>query len=296
MIASSSLGPFIGRFDKVLVASATGVETVPCSSVGLERRWSQHLDGVARLGLFPTLPTERCLFGVVDLDCHDRYTPDRHEEATRLVAFLARIGIAGYRVPSRGVRGAHVWLFFRPPGVPWHDLHAFLDAFACELRGTGHVDVFPRSTGAGGVFLPYYERRLNTFDASGVAVPFDRLAQNDPAVVPATVCVSTKGPDRSWPPREWSRRGGAGGEIPKALQDVKDLLLPGPDGLFRAKSGARSRLAGLTALLIAKRGGTFADLKRWDSANRPPLASDEPRALGSWWRCAERESERGRRP
>ena len=113
MIASSSLGPFIGRFDKVLVASATGVETVPCSSVGLERRWSQHLDGVARLGLFPTLPTERCLFGVVDLDCHDRYTPDRHEEATRLVAFLARIGIAGYRVPSRGVRGAHVWLFFR---------------------------------------------------------------------------------------------------------------------------------------------------------------------------------------
>jgi hypothetical protein len=232
------------------------------------------------------------MFGVVDLDCHEEVTPERHAEAVHLVSFLAGIGIVAYRVPSRGARGAHVWLLFRSPGVPWRDLRAFLDTFAHELRGTGCVDVFPNTTGAGGVFLPYYLGNVNAFDEHGLPVPMDGLLSNDPVLIPGATRPETKPARASWPPREWNLRGGPTQLIPEALEDVKDLLFRGPRGLLCAKMGARNKLAGMTAVFILRRGGTFDAFKEWDSANRPPLMTDEPCNLAAWWRRAERNRQR----
>ena len=60
--------------------------------------------------------------------------------------------------------------------------------------------------------------------------------------------------------------------------------------MLQPLKGARNKIAGAVAHNLVRRGRTFEDFQRWDTANEPSLASDEPAALRRWWDWAlERE-------
>jgi hypothetical protein len=235
----------------------------------IDRYLIEHLKGKARLGLHPKQRNSFCLWAALDLDAHEVSTPVRIPEAIHLVGFLKReADIVAYWEPSRGGRGAHVWIIFSRPGVSAGDLKPFLDDFAIDLRSSGGVDVFPSNSGlrkGQACFLPYFGGQANLFDFDGNPVTLDRIERNSPKLIPP--CPRSLERRRRWPPRYW-RLG----------------------GLHNAAIGGRNRVAGHAALAIFQSGGTFKDYLAWDAKNRPPLATDEPESLRNWWAWAKREA------
>ncbi len=283
-------GPFdLHPGDRYTLDGPRGIQTRRIRTRGDAQELQRlHLEGVQRLGLYAA-KNGLCRWGCLDLDAHDAATPERVPEAVALVEELAGQGVLAYWTPSRHGRGAHVWLFFSG-AVRQADLHAWLGALAQPYRGTGPVDVFPKTpSGSGGaVFLPHFGGEpLRDGDARPVLL--DKLESNPAKVVPKS--------DRpAWPPPHWrgAWRGKASEKAETFREAVKQgelegRVFPGRGGLPQARAGYRNRIAGGVAVSIARGGGAFPDFARWDQANVPPLASDEPDALKVWWGWAIRK-------
>ena len=288
---ASDFAPFVGRTDKVVYETDEGeVRTVKARRGRYRHLLEEHFRGAQRLGLFPTVKGH-CRFGVADLDAHSPTVSDRCPDAVALVDFLHRRGVVAYLATSRGGRGAHVWMFFDAPGVCAFDLHAFLQALACELRPRGRVDVFPRTPwGSGGaVFLPYFGGKVDLLDVDLKPVTRDRLESNPVAVTPHV---------EVWPPRYWSfgqEQSGAAAEFQQRVAALRaeGLVFEGA-GLLQARLGTRNTMAIGIAMRILRRGGSWSDFAAWDAGNEPPLATDEPRSLRRIWDWAERRFRRQR--
>ena len=282
----SLLASFRSNPSRVLIEGQNGPRVVSGRAV-VEAKAAEHLDGTTRIGLSPTLPVAgraegRCWWGALDFDAHDPAIPCRHPEALALVEWLDEVGIVAYWTPSRHGRGAHVFVRFDQP-VRQRDLNAWLNGFADAVRrdGHGHVDVFPSSaTGISKcIFMPYYGGAA-LFSVDLAPVPLDKIDANPASVVPHRI---------EWPPPYWRRSARAGGASRTAVIErlrSEGLIFASRNGVLQAKDGARNELAWRVALDLVRRGGTFAELVKWDAANLPPLQSNEPRALAARWRWA----------
>jgi hypothetical protein len=264
------------------------MQTVPVRRGQWPALVRKHLGGIHRIGMFPTLDNGACRWGCLDLDAHDKATPDRHPDGVAVLEVLSRQGVVCYMAASRGRRGVHVWLFLDPPGVQARDLHAFLDALARELRLNGPVDVFPRSaTGNGGaVLLPYFGGALDMLDVDLELVDRERLESNPVSVIPTSP---------AWPPRHWASPYASSGKGAAFRAQVAEARKAGLvfelGGVLQARRGGRNTIAGAVARDIARRGGTIADFRAWDADNEPPLATDEPEQVDHWWRWAVKAQE-----
>lgn len=274
---------FVPRPGRIAIEVSVGVRAIQVTRKSLIWNVAAHLRGDRRCAFYPTLTNDRCRWGALDLDAHDDGTPDRHADAVATVDILDREDVRAYMNVSRGGRGAHVWLFFDPPGVPVRDLFAWLTACANGLRCNGPVDTFPSSpSGAGrAIFLPGFGGEVDLLDVDLKHVPLDKLDANPPEVIPHVP---------AWPPSYW-RCGTSSGEGAAFRSLVANLRAEGtvfgPWTQPHARLGARNHIAWAVALDIVRRGGTFADFVAWDQGNKPPLATDEPGALRCKWRWAQ---------
>lgn len=288
----SGLGVFVGRAGSHVFEDVDGgVKTAPASKTRWPWLWELHLRGKRRVGIFVALPGGRCRVAIWDLDAHTAGAASRHADACRLVATLGDEGIVAYWIPSRGGRGAHVWMFFDEPGVLAPDLRVFMAEIASALHP---CDVFPSGRRDGGaVMLPYFGGQA-PMDADCRPVGREHLESNPVEVIPTSSVTAP-----SWPPSYW--RGTACSTAKGA--ELKELLAEGSaagllfelDGSIQARQGWRNRIAGSVARSLLRGGGSFEDFKRWDSRNLPPLASDEPASLRRWWRWAQNSTDRQRR-
>jgi hypothetical protein len=288
--ASNWFEPFLGQRDVAVYESTNGVRTMRVRAAQWPDLFEKHTRGTQRIGLFPARG-RRCRFGVLDLDAHEVGSPNRHPDGVALLDVLAQRGITAYMCTSRHQCGCHVWLFFEAPGVPTCDLYAFLEVLASELRAHGPVDVFPNApTGKGrAILLPYFGGDVDLLDVDLKPIPRDKLEANA-----ASVIATSKAP--SWPPAHWNLGTVGNGAGPTFRTQVSRLREAGlvfqHAGALQARRGARNDIAGAIARDFVRRGRTFEDFKRWDTANVPPLASDEPENLLSWWRWALRREGR----
>jgi hypothetical protein len=292
-LSSNPPEPFISRFDKCTYEKADGtIAQTKTNPKGIERRWRKHLAGESRLGVFLVLPGSLCRAGVVDLDSHNLANRTRASDAVEIVEVLDRRGVISYWAPSRGGRGAHVWILFDAPGVLASDLRAFLNDLAAPYQPG--VDVRPDSSRDGGpIFLPYFGDVVNMLDIDLKPIPMDKLDANAPMVIPHT----TPEPRVSaWVPR-WKlgahRSGSRPEELRKTLKEGEALgLVFFRGGSPQARDGFRNRIAGYIAGSIVSRGGSFEDFVRWDSGNEPPMNQSDPAQLKRWWNSA--QGRRGR--
>lgn len=277
---------FAGRTDRYVYVDADGgIRTARVDATRWRGLWERHLQGLRRIGMF-LVRAGHARAAVLDLDAHHPEAPGRGREASALVEAFGSQGITAYWTPSRGDRGAHVWLFFDEPGVPARDVRVFLtqvtrDLPDCEVFPTGHVD-------GGAVMLPYFGGQ-HLLDADCQPVGRHHLESNATDLVPT--CPTTR-----WPPPYWRSAGGSAKS--RAYRELVSLgLAQGGffhhNGSLQARRGWRNKLAGHVAGSIVRRGGSFEDFEAWDARNAPPLASDEPSALGHWWRSAMRRHTRG---
>jgi len=276
-----------GRWSSVILSTSTGVATARIDRDRLSWLQRSHVNGRTRLGMSPVRPDGSCRWGAIDLDAHDEAATDRFADAQAVARGLAALDLTPYLVRSRGGRGYHVWVLFDEPGVRAADLYALLDAFRSRVLP---ADVFPSGpTGIGNkIFLPAFGGApLLTHDCD--LVDLEHVEPDDPAHVPCASGRADRTASTLWPPLCW--RGSVAGRpgFPAYLNDVKHLLTVGADGLWRARIGARNRIAGAVAGRILRHGGDFAAFLRWDLGNEPPLASDKPEALKRWWASAVRK-------
>jgi hypothetical protein len=187
---------------------------------------------------------------------------------------MEELALTPYLERSRGGRGYHVWVLFAEPGVPVGDLHLVLSTLVSRLPD---VDVFPSGPGGRGraLFLPYFGGRP-LLDGDLHPVAPETIEPDDPDIITTLAAEERARRGATWPPPYWR----TARDRTEAFDDPK--FYRGPDGLLHARRGARNKLAGSTAKLILRRGGSFAEFAAWDAGNKPPLATDEPRALRDW--------------
>lgn len=287
------LDPLISRFDRCTYEKEGGeIAHAPTNSKGIEKRWRKHLAGESRLGVFLVLPGDLCRAGVVDLDSHDSATPTRSGDAVDILESLDRRGIVAYWAPSRGGRGAHVWILFDAPGVAAADLRAFLNELAAPYKP---VDVRPDSSRYGGpIFLPYFGGVVSMRDLDAKPIPIDKLEANDPGVIPKRVTAPRVS---AWLPRYKLGRRGFGQTSAAFRETLKEGEALGlvfyKGGRAQARERFRNRIAGFVAGSIVGRGGGFEEFVAWDSHNEPPLQQTDPGELQRWWKSA--QSRQGRK-
>lgn len=287
------LDPFVSRIDRCIYEKVDGtIAHAKANGKGIEKRWRKHRAGESRLGVFLVLPGDVCRAGVVDLDSHSAAAPTRHADAVAIVELLERRGILAYWAPSRGGRGAHVWILFDAPGVPADDLRAFLTELAAPYKA---VDVRPNGSRYGGpIFLPYFGDAVNMHDIDAKLIAMDKLDANSPAAVPHIKPVPRVS---TWVPSyKLGRRhsGQASAGFREMLKEGESLgLVFYEGGRPQARDGFRNRIAGYIAGGIVSRGGGFEEFVAWDSRNEPPLRQTAPGQLERWWRSA--QSRRGRK-
>ena len=287
-LSTAPLAPFHSRIDRCIYEKADGsVVHTRTNQQGLAKRFVRHLAGQSRLGVFLVLPRDVCRAGVVDLDSHDPAGPTRHNEAVEIVELLDRGGIIAYWVPSRGGRGAHVWVFFDAPGVPAGDLRGLLNKLAAPHEPG--VDARPDSSRYGGpIFLPYFGVVADMRDVDAKPVTIDKLDANNPSVIPHTEPApraSTFVPRYKLGRRRSGPSSAAFHEFVKEGESLGLVFYEG--GRPQARDGWRNNIAGCVAGSILARGGRFEDFVAWDSSNDPPLQGSEPGQLERWWRSAE---------
>jgi len=281
------LSPLISRFDRCTYEKEGGeIAHAPTNSKGLEKRWRKHLAGESRLGVFLVLPGNVCRAGVIDLDSHDSATPTRGADAVEILELLDRRGIVAYWAPSRGGRGAHVWILFDTPGAAVADLRAFLNELAAPYKP---VDVRPDTSRYGGpIFLPYFGGVVNMRDLDVKPIPMDKLEANNPAAIPQRAPLPRVS---TWVPRyKLGRRfsGQTSERFRETLREGEALGLVFYKGhMAQDRQRFRNRIAGYVAGSIVGRGGSFEEFVAWDSHNEPPLKQTAPAELERWWKSAQ---------
>ena len=291
-----ALEPFVSRIDRCVYEKVDGtIAHAKTNAKGIEKRWRKHLAGESRLGVFLLSPGDRCRAGVVDLDSHNAAAPTRQADAVAMVELLERRGIVSYWTPSRGGRGAHVWIFFDAPGVMVGDIRVLLGELAAPHQPG--VDVRPDGSRYGGpIFLPYFGSAVSMRDIDAKPIPMDKLDSNAPSVIPQRAPVPR---EFTWVPRYKLGRhhvGRSSAEFQEALKEGEALgLVFYEGGRPQARAGWRNKIAGYIAGGIVSRNGNFEEFVAWDSRNEPPLMQTDPGQLERWWRSAQERHQKARR-